>query len=48
MSVIFHVIVPLKFWNIEKSDMIITIRFGEKLLGHWKENIGRFICERSV
>ncbi len=48
MAVIFHVIVPLKIWNVEKSNVKIFLRGGEHSMGYWKKNIGNFLCERSV
>ena len=46
--VTFHVIIPYQIWNFNENHNHIKLRFGDKMLGCWKENIGDFVLHRLV
>ena len=47
ITITFHVIVPLPFWEWEDSTSSMHIRFRDDRLGHWKD-CGDFTKFRHV
>ena len=41
VAITFNVILPRKFWPWDK-DCKLALRFGNKKLGLWEENVGTF------